>query len=101
MLDRNPALKFTKEEAKRILKYAQESYFKHLKLYEFVFNNKTASELKRINFPQESAKQAPALSQALQISHAAPRSEKTGLDSTDNEGERIGGHQGNFGDTQV
>ena len=50
MTNTNPALQFSTEESKRILAYANESYFKHLRLYEFVFNNKTASELKRINF---------------------------------------------------
>jgi hypothetical protein len=63
--EKNPILKLNKEEAKRILEYTQESYFKHLRLYEFVFNNKTPSELKKINFKQESAISAPALGQAL------------------------------------
>lgn len=83
--EKNPALKINKEEAKRILNYAKESYFKHLRLYEFVFNNKTASELKRINFKQESAKQAPALGVALQISAGRSYDLKSGMDSTDNE----------------
>ena len=48
--EKNPALRFNKEECKKIAAYGQESYFKHLRLYEFVFNNKTASEMKRINF---------------------------------------------------
>jgi hypothetical protein len=59
--EKNPALKFNKEECKKIIAYGQESYFKHLRLYEFVFNNKTASEMKRINFKQDIAKTAAPL----------------------------------------
>ena len=66
--EKNPALKLNKEEAKKIAAYAQESYFKHLRLYEFVFNNKTASEMKNIKFKQDVAKTAGPLTQALQIS---------------------------------
>ncbi len=44
------ALKFNKEESKRIVEYTHETYFLHLRLYEYVLNNKTASEIKRINF---------------------------------------------------
>ena len=36
-----------------------------LVVYEFVFNNKTASEMKRINFKQDVAKTAAPLTQAL------------------------------------
>jgi len=49
------------QEAKKIVDYGQNSYFKHLRLYEYVFNNKTASEIKRINFQQEEAKNAMPL----------------------------------------
>jgi len=34
------ALKFNPEEIKRIMNYAKESYFKHLRLYDYVLNNK-------------------------------------------------------------
>jgi len=44
------ALKFNTEECKRIIKYAQQSYFLHLRLYEFALNNTTASEMKRVTF---------------------------------------------------
>ena len=48
--EKNPALVFTLEEGKRIVTYASQTYFKHLRLYEFVFNNKAPSKLKRIVF---------------------------------------------------
>jgi hypothetical protein len=96
--EKNPILRLNKEEAARILTYTQESYFKHLRLYEFVFNNKTASELKKINFKQESAMNAPALSQALQISSGRAPPMRSGLESTDDEqSSRVP----DFGDTQV
>ena len=47
------------------MEYAQESYFKHLRLYEFTFNNKAPSEMKSINFTQEAAIVALPLGQAL------------------------------------
>jgi len=53
--------------------YAKETYFKHLRLYEYVFNNKTASELKRITFTQEEAKVTSPLGNALMISDGRPK----------------------------
>ena len=61
LLDKNDVLNINKREAVRIIKYAQETYFRHLKLYEFVFNNKTASEIKRINFNQDEARKVAPL----------------------------------------
>lgn len=53
-----------------------------MRLYEFVFNNTTASEIKRINFVQEEAKKASPLQQALQISKG--RQERTEQQSDSN-----------------
>jgi len=44
-----PKLKFTTEEVKRIADYAKDSYFKHLRLYDYVLNNKQLCEVKRLN----------------------------------------------------
>lgn len=41
-------LSFSLEEVKRIADYAKESYFKHLRLYDYVLNNKQLCEVKRI-----------------------------------------------------
>ena len=41
-------LKFTVEEIKRIADYAKDSYFRHLRLYDYVLNNKQLCEVKRI-----------------------------------------------------
>ena len=51
-------MKINLTDANKVVSYAQETYFKHLRLYEYVFNNKTASEIKRINFKQEEVKTA-------------------------------------------
>ena len=61
VFEKVPVLKLEKEIAKRILVYAQDSFFKHLRLYEFVFNNTTANEMKRINFTVETVKTAKPL----------------------------------------
>ena len=61
VFEKVPLLKLEKEIAKRILVYAQDSFFKHLRLYEFVFNNTTANEMKRINFTVETVKTAKPL----------------------------------------
>ena len=42
-------MRFTVEVIKRIADYAKESYFKHLRLFDYVLNNKQLCEIKRIN----------------------------------------------------
>jgi len=69
----NTSLRFNKIEATKLLEYAKESYFKHLRLYEYVFNNTTASEIKRLSFNQEVAKKPLGLGEALQISKGRPK----------------------------
>ena len=63
--EKNPILAINVAESNKIVAYAKKSYFTHLRLYEYVFNNKTASELKRIVFKQEEAKVAKPLGHAL------------------------------------
>ena len=75
---KNPAMQLNKHEAKRLIEYAQESYFKHLRLYEFVFNNQAPNEVKRINFTEEQTKTVMPLSQALQISDGRPKPKDAG-----------------------
>lgn len=72
VFEKVPVLTLTKETAKRILAYCQDSYFKHMRLYEFIFNNTSPNELKRINFVTETVKTAKPLSQALMISDGRP-----------------------------
>jgi hypothetical protein len=59
------ALAFSQEEAKRIAEYLKESYFKHIKLYDYVLNNKQLSEVKRILVNVNEPLIAPSLSDAL------------------------------------
>ena len=70
-------IRLSKEEAKRIIKYAQETYFRHMRLYEFVFNNNSENEMRRINFKQEAARTARPLGKALQISEGRPTNQVT------------------------
>ena len=59
-------LKFSGEELRRIADYAKSSYFKHLRLYDFVFNNKTQlNEVKRLTLNVTAPIMAPNLSDAL------------------------------------
>ena len=72
VVEKVPVLKLTKETAKRVLLYCQDSYFKHMRLYEFIFNNTSPNEMKRINFVMETVKTAKPLSKALMISEGRP-----------------------------
>ena len=59
-------LKFNPEELKRIADYAKGSYFKHLRLYDYVLNNKQLSEVKRITIQMnEPVSKAGNLNEAL------------------------------------
>ena len=58
-------LKFSGEEVKRIADYAKESYFKHLRLYDYVLNNKQLCEVKRVTINQNEPVLAPSLNEAL------------------------------------
>ena len=60
-----PSLQFTAEEAKRIAAYVHESYFKHLRLYDYVLNNKQLCEVKRIQVHVNEPIIATALTDAL------------------------------------
>lgn len=65
LVQENPALRINRQEAVRIVNYAHETYFRHLRLYEMVFNNKTASEIKRVNFEEDQARKAAPLKESL------------------------------------
>jgi uncharacterized protein YeeX (DUF496 family) len=60
-----PALIFTSEELKRIADYMKESYFKHLRLYDYVLNNKQLCEVKRLTINMNEPIVAPSLGDAL------------------------------------
>lgn len=59
------SLQFSQEEARRIADYAKGSYFKHLRLYDYVLNNKQMSEVKRIQLKRNEPKVALSLDVAL------------------------------------
>ena len=67
--------RITTEQACRVAMYAHETYFRHLRLYDFVFTNAKMSEMKRINISVEDPRCGQDLSQAMM--HA----EETNLES--------------------
>lgn len=59
-------LNFNTEELRRIADYARISYFKHLRLYDYVLNNKQLCEVKRITIQvNEPVSKAGNLNEAL------------------------------------
>jgi ATP phosphoribosyltransferase len=58
-------LKLSQEEVRRIADYMQQSYFKHLRLYDFVLNNKQLCEVKRLTLHANEPTIAPTLGDAL------------------------------------
>ena len=48
--DHEPA-RITLEQARRVALYAHETYFRHLRLYDFVLKNTKLSEVKRVHIP--------------------------------------------------
>ena len=69
------------QNAKQIVEYAQETFFKHLRLYEMVFNNKQSSEIKVIKFIIEEAMPACPLDQALMLSNFVDKGEAQRLET--------------------
>lgn len=62
-----PALRFNQEEIRRIADYTKASFFKHLRLYDFVLNNKQLNEVKRLTINVNEPIVAASLSDALLI----------------------------------
>jgi hypothetical protein len=64
--EQEKVLNFNTEELKRIADYARNSYFKHLRLYDYVLNNKQLCEVKRITIQlNEPVSKAGNLNEAL------------------------------------
>jgi hypothetical protein len=60
-------LRLTPEELKRVADYAKSSFFKHLRLYDFVLNNKQLNEVKRLTLNVNAPIIAQSLNEALLI----------------------------------
>ena len=67
--------RITTEQACRVAMYAHETYFRHLRLYDFVFKNAKMSEMKRVNVTVEQ----PLC--GIDLSHAMMHSEEANLSS--------------------
>jgi hypothetical protein len=65
ILEKEKALRFTTEEVKRVTLYMHKTYFKHIRLYDYMLNNKQLSEVKRITFQANVPIIATSLSDAL------------------------------------
>ncbi len=61
-LDSTEAASINVEQARRLIDYAQRTYFKHLRLYEFVLKNSKTSEKKYVKIPLV----VPQIGQSLQ-----------------------------------
>ena len=62
----DPLLRFTSEEVRRLADYTKSSYFKHLRLYDFVLNSKSQiNEVKRLTLHVTPPAIAASLSDAL------------------------------------
>lgn len=57
----------TIEQARRLINYAQKTYFKHLRLYDFVLKNSKTSEKKFIKIPLVVPQMGAGLEHAMVI----------------------------------
>ena len=69
------------EHARRVAKYAQETFFKHLRLYDFVLKNTKLSEVKRIIIPIAEPKCGEELSKAITLYDSAQEQQRALLNS--------------------
>ena len=57
--------RITIEQARRVAIYAHETYFRHLRLYDFVLKNTKLSEVKRVYIPMAEPKCGDDLNKAM------------------------------------
>ena len=69
------------EQARRIALYVHETYFRHLRLYDFVLKNTKLSEVKRVHIAVPEPKSGEDLSKAMVLADDS----KKGLDSASDE----------------
>ena len=70
----------TIEQARRIAIYAHETYFRHLRLYDFVLKNAKLSEVKRVTIPIAEPKCGKDLSQAMVLADDSQKKVAVGSD---------------------
>ena len=59
--------RITVEQARRVTKYAHTTFFRHLRLYDFVLKNTKLSEVKRVFLPNPEPQCGDLLSKAMVI----------------------------------
>jgi len=63
--DGEEGCRITVEQARRVARYAKDTYFKHLRLYDFVLKNTKLCEVKRVNIAKDEPKCGDLLSKAM------------------------------------
>ena len=74
------------EQARRLAIYVHETYFRHLRLYDFVLKNTKLSEVKRVTYPVAEPKTGDDLNKAMIIAH-----DSSDIAGNSDELRRIGG----------
>ena len=83
----DPDARITIEQARRVTKYAHSTFFRHLRLYDFVLKNTKLSEVKRVYLPIAEPQHGAELSKAMVLyDSTAPKQEEGQLQTASVEG---------------
>lgn len=74
------------EQARRLAIYVHETYFRHLRLYDFVLKNTKLSEVKRVVISVAEPKPGDILDKAMEIASENPNQTASGLLGSDKHG---------------
>ena len=89
--------RITMEQARRVAIYAHETYFRHLRLYDFVLKNTKLSEVKRVYIPVAEPKCGDDLNKAMVLADDTVKVQATtmgGVDDRKGSGMQSMGAQG-------
>jgi len=67
--------RITVEQARRITAYAHETFFRHIRLYDYVLKNTKLSEVKKVTLPRADPKCGDPLSKAMMLGALGNESE--------------------------
>ena len=83
----DPDARITIEQARRVTKYAHSTFFRHLRLYDFVLKNTKLSEVKRVYLPIAEPQLGAELSKAMVLfDSTAPKQEEGQIATVSAEG---------------
>ena len=91
--------RLTVEQARRLAIYVHETYFRHLRLYDFMLKNTKLSEVKRVMIPVAEPKAGEGLETAMVLGDDSVKVAKGSLGSSNARGQgsgliSLGGHGG-------